>query len=227
VQELLKEFLLAGDYRPGDRLPTEAELGAAIGVSRSATREALRSLQALGIVDIRQGHGMQLRDMSLDGLAEGLAFWTMLSERDGTQAIRSIAYVRDALERSSISDVIGRHEPADIKQMEDAVAEMADRAAGGDYAPDADRRFHRALFHPLGNWVFTYVLDAFWDVSITITTARVERGGRFPRLTQNRPADIVANHRDILDAVRRGDEDAARLAIQRHFDNAAAPEDKA
>ena len=57
VADRLKTFILEGDLKPGDRLPTEAELATRFGVSRPSLREAIKSLEFLGIVEARRGRG--------------------------------------------------------------------------------------------------------------------------------------------------------------------------
>lgn len=211
VLELLQEFLLARNLRPGDRVPTEAELSTELGVSRNAIREALRALEVLGIVEIRHGQGMLLRQASLAGLTASLAFWGRLSVRDGVEALRPIAEVRDALETSLIGRVLGQHSEQNLHELVEAVAEMERLAAQGEHAPDADRRFHDVLYRPLDNWVLTYLLQGFWAAH-----AEVSAEADVPSLD---PGIVARQHRALLDAVMQRDPKAAVQAMNWHFDN--------
>lgn len=74
VKDLMKELILARGLRPGDKLPTEPEFAAELGVGRNAVREAVRSLETLGIIEVRHGYGMYLPDVSLATLSEGFRF---------------------------------------------------------------------------------------------------------------------------------------------------------
>ena len=212
VEELTKEFILLRNLRSGDKLPTEGELADELGVSRNTVREALRSLQALGIVDIRHGHGTYVRDIALTSLADSLTFWGRLSERDGLEGVQPIAEVREVLETNLIGVVIHLLQDSDLHEMDDSVQEMRTRAAKGLHASDADRRFHEILYRPLDNWVHFYLMRAFWDAYTAVSKDS-------PRPKRD-PAQIAQQHQDILDALKRRDAEAAQQAMTVHFDNA-------
>lgn len=211
VEELIKEYILSRDLRSGDKLPTEKELANELGASRGAVREAVSGLHSLGIIDIRHGLGMYVRDFALTGLADSLAFWGRLSQRDGLEAIKPIAEVRDVLETNLIGRVIDRLTAEDLLEMEKIIQEMRDLAGHGQHAPDADRRFHEALYRPLDNWVLVYLIRAFWDAYTAISTD-TEKPRRSPDF-------MVKQHEDILDALTRRDPEAARVAMSAHFNN--------
>jgi DNA-binding FadR family transcriptional regulator len=210
VLELTRALILDRYLRAGDRLPSEHDLAAEIGASRNSVREALRGLEAQGIVEIRHGSGIYLRDMTLAGLADILTFWGQLSERDGIETLRPIAQVREVLETNLVHDVVPLLTSDDLRTLSVIVRDMEARAEEGEYAADADRRFHDALYRPLDNWVLTYLLQAFWEAFANVNRPRDSRP----------PAEVVAQqHRDILEALKRRDADAAAEALHQHFDN--------
>jgi len=210
VLELTRALILDRHLRAGDRLPSEHDLAHELGASRNAVREALRGLEAQGIVEIRHGSGIYLRDMTLVGLTDILTFWGQLSERDGIETLRPIAQVREVLETNLVRDVVPLLTPDDLRTLSVIVRDMEARAEEGEYAADADRRFHDALYRPLDNWVLTYLLQAFWEAFANVNRSEHSR----------RPADVVAQqHRDILEALKRRDADAAADALRQHFDN--------
>lgn len=208
VEELLKDLLVDRGYRPGDKLPTELDFAAELQVSRNAVREALRSLQTLGVVEIRHGHGIYLSSVSLARISDGLSFWGRLLERDGEEVLGLIAEVRCALEVSLLPDAIERVTDTDIEEMTEAVQEIEKLAAQGKRALNADRRFHETLYRPLENWVLLGLLRAFWD-----STAQIVDSVR-PKL----PVDeAAAHHLAILDAVKQRDTEKAVAAMKVHF----------
>lgn len=207
VEQLVKEVIIHRGYQPGDKLPTELEFAAELGVSRNAVREAMRSLQALGILEIRHGHGLFLSAASLPRVADGLEFWGRVLTED-TSVVQRVAEIRDRLESSLVVDVVGRLGDDDIAEMREALAEMAEATSRGERALDADRRFHEVLYRPLDNWVLISLLRALWDAmrGVAATTEPA-----FP-LT-----DIIDHHQRILDAVVAEDRDAAAAAMHAHF----------
>lgn len=214
VKDLMKELILARGLKPGDKLPTEPEFAAELGVGRNAVREAVRSLQALGIIEVRHGYGMYLPDVSLATLSEGISFWSRLSLRDGLEALRPIAEVRSVMETSLITHVVGRLSDGDLAEMAAQVQTMAERASHGQRSMDADRRFHEILYRPLDNWIMIGLLRAFWDSYSEIDSAADWEAS---------PEEIVKQHRQILTALRKRDEAAAVRAMERHFRPVLAP----
>ena len=210
-EDVLKEYILSRNLRPGDRLPPEHDLAVELGASRNVIREALRALQALGIVDIRHGIGVYIQEATLSSLTDSLTFWSRIAARDGLEALYPIAEVREVLEVNLLDRVIGAHSEADLADLQAAVDEMRAAAAAGSYAPEADGRFHELLYRPLGNWVLIFLIRAFWD-------AFDEIARNSPR-TRRPPQEIAEQHAAILDALRCGDQAAARAEMVRHFDN--------
>lgn len=207
VEDLLKDLIVGRHFGPGDKLPTELEFADELGVSRSTVREALRSLRALGIVEIRHGYGLYVAETSLARLADGLSFWSRLFERDGQEVVQLIAEVRRVLECQLIGEVIGKQSEEDFRDMSEAISEIASEADRGARAFDADRRFHEALYRPLENWILVALLRAFWDS----TAELLDVAPAFPL------GQIAAQHQRILDALQQADRIGAIAAMEDHF----------
>ncbi|CAN5350870.1 hypothetical protein BH11ACT1_BH11ACT1_01560 [soil metagenome] len=94
----IKNLILLGRLRPGDPLPTETELSASLGVSRSSVREAIRTPVALDIVEVRHGRGTFVGQLSLAPLVEGLVFRGVLSPGDNLSSLREVVEVRIGLD---------------------------------------------------------------------------------------------------------------------------------
>ena len=86
VARLLLDYLLAGNVRPGTRLPSERRLAEELGVGRSVVREALKSLGLLGLVEVRQGDGTYLRRIESDLLPRVIE-WGLLLGREGSDGL--------------------------------------------------------------------------------------------------------------------------------------------
>jgi DNA-binding FadR family transcriptional regulator len=210
VQEAVKKLILARRLGTGDPLPTESELMEELGISRNSVREALKALQAVGIVEIRHGFGMFVGRMSLTGLVDELAFHSRISLQDERNQLGYLIEVREILESGLVQQLIDRHGGADLSAAAAVMARMEAEAETGDVSPETDRLFHDVLYRPLGNPLVGQLLGAFWDVFHQL---RDDLGPH----TEG-PADVVRRHRDIYTAVVNGDKAAAATAMRAHFD---------
>ena len=209
VQEAVKEIILERGLTAGDPLPTESELMAHLGIGRNAVREALKALQAVGIVDIRHGFGMFVGRMSLSGLVDELAFHSRISMRE----LGHLIEIREILETGLAQRLIETG-AGDLAGIAEVMARMEAEAAVGAISPETDRRFHDVLYRPLGNPLVGQLLGAFWEVYHQL---RDELG-----TPDETPADVARRHRDICDAVLAGDRARAATAMRAHFEGVRA-----
>ncbi|OKI87589.1 FadR/GntR family transcriptional regulator [Micromonospora sp. CB01531] len=210
AREAVKSLILDRRLGVGDPLPTESELMRELGISRNSVREALKALQAVGIVEIRHGFGMFVGPMSLGGLVDELAFHGRVTPADGGHHLTHLMQIREALESGLVMQLIDRRGDCDLASAVDVLARMAEEAEVGTVSPETDRLFHDVLYAPLGNPLVGQLLGAFWDVYHQL---RLDLG-----TPVEPPAEVVRRHRVIYDAVVAGDREAALTAIQAHFD---------
>lgn len=210
TERLLKELILERRLAPGDPLPTEAELMELFGVGRVSVREALKSLQAVNVVEIRRGYGTFVGSLSLAPFAEGLAFRAAVRHGRGEPGLLELMKVREALEAGLVGAVAAGVPAEDIGVLRALVAEMEAEAAGGGVARATDRAFHLALYAALDSHLLSEVLDAFW-AAMDRVREDFDDGHQDPVVT-------CAQHREIVDAVAAGDGDRAVRAMRTHFD---------
>ncbi|MEK8228540.1 GntR family transcriptional regulator [Oerskovia sp. M15] len=129
--EQIKEYILRAHLRPGDVLPTEAELCSFLGVSRSNVREAIRTLAALDIVEVRHGYGTFVGQLSLKPLVEGLVFRGVLIPGDDFSALREVVEVRQALDISMADQIVAEMAGSRNPELERLVGEMERKARAG------------------------------------------------------------------------------------------------
>ncbi len=211
IQERIKKLIIDRRLAPGAPLPTETELMTLLGVSRNSVREALKALQAMGIVEIRHGFGTYVGPMSMAPVTEGLAFRTVAGHYRGEDSLLQLLELREAVETGLVARLAGQVPEADLAELDELVARMAAEAADGAVRADTDRAFHAALHRGLGNRLLSEVLDAFWEAFHRVRTDLAGLGAD-PRVTHRQHADILA-------AVRDGDARRAEQAVRRHFDN--------
>lgn len=197
--EKIKEMIVSGALRPGDRLPKESELAAELGLSRNSLREAVRALSLIRILDVRQGDGTYVTSLDPQLLLEAMSF-VVDFHRDDT--VLEFLAVRRILEPAATAMAAARIEDAEL----DALAAQLD-ALGPDPSVEelvaCDLEFHRRIVRSAGNSVLCSLLDG---LSGPTTRARVWRG-----LTQEDAVSrTLHEHRAILAALRDRDGEAAR-----------------
>lgn len=199
--EQLRAFVLA---RPGDdELPSEAELGERLGVSRTVLREAMKHLQAQGLVVLAQGKRARVRPADPQAAIESLD--ALLRRSEGS--LLHLVEVRRPLEAEIVELAARRATPAALAEAEAAI-DAQEAAATLEARIDADLRFHRALARATGNPVFVLLLDAL---------AGLMRASRRKSLGKHGNRIPVDHHREILAAIRRRDPARARAALLAHL----------
>ncbi|MFB0619705.1 FadR/GntR family transcriptional regulator [Streptomyces sp. AGS-58] len=209
LQEQIKKLIVDQRLPSGAPLPTEPELMRLLGVSRNSVREALKALQAVGIVEIRHGFGTYVGAMSFAPMIEGLAFRTVAGHRRGEDSLLQLLELREAVETGLVSRLAGRLPEADLTALDALVDRMEREAAEGAGLAATDRAFHATLYRGLDNVLLGEVLEAFWDAFHRVQRDLVDLP-QDPRVT-------CRQHREILDAVRSGDSLRAERAIRDHF----------
>jgi DNA-binding FadR family transcriptional regulator len=202
VQERIVALIHDRQLPPGAALPTEPQLMDLLGASRNTIREAIRALRTLGIVEIRHGFGTFVGRAPLDILSPSLAFRIRSQPGRDVRALHDLVEVREVLETGLIGDVATSASEARIAALDALVTAMA-RDSG------ADRAFHALLYEARGNELVLQLIGLFWDVYHQVEPVLGP--------PEDRAADIVANHRRIVDALRARDPDAAREAMRLHF----------
>jgi GntR family transcriptional repressor for pyruvate dehydrogenase complex len=201
VAEQITAWIRADGLTPGDRLPPERELAQRLGVSRATLSQALVALEVIGVVTVRHGDG------------------TVLAESPGprriVEAIRAHAHrlpeiidTRDALETKIAALAAERRTADDLARIDEAIAEMARDVEAGGRGVEGDERFHGAVTAAAHSLLLARLMDEIRDL---IRETRIES------LSQpGRPADSLAGHRAIADAIRSGDPEAAADAMHAH-----------
>ncbi len=195
----IKEMIVSGDLRPGDRLPREADLADRLGLSRNSLREAVKALSLIHVLDVRQGDGTYVTSLQPSLLMGAMEFVVDFHQDD---TVLQFLEVRRIIEPAATAMAALRMSDEDIVALRAQLAAIAEAPSIDDLVA-ADMEFHRTIANGSGNPVIGSLLD-----SLTGPTqrARVWRG-----LTQTDAVErTMAEHHAIVDAIAAREPDVAR-----------------
>lgn len=209
VTERIKSYILQNHLRPGDPMPTEPELCQALGASRSSVREAVKTLRALDIIEVRHGHGTYVGELSMSSLVESLTFRSMLSSHDDFASLEEIVNVRQLLEQGLAASIVNAFNDELHKSLNELVEEMRELAERNESFLEQDRAFHMQLMSTLNNRLVTELVGAFWEGHAIVT----------PMLDGDvaDTQETVTAHAVIVDAAARGDIPGFVQAVADHY----------
>ncbi|HTW97539.1 MAG TPA: FadR/GntR family transcriptional regulator [Acidimicrobiales bacterium] len=209
LQSSICDYIFENALRPGDPLPPEGELAELFGVSRNSLREAVKSLQVLGVLDSRAGSGLFVREFSFDPIVERLPYAILVDHRD----LSDLLDVRRILEVGMAGRVIELRTQSQVQRLHELIEEWRgalarDRTA---YPAHLDRAFHEVLVGEAQNELVGKLLDMFWQV--------FNRASALEQLVAPRsPSATFKVHIPILEAMARGDESALCASLLAHYE---------
>lgn len=203
VAEELQGRILSGEWKQGEKLPTEFELIELLNVGRGTVREAVKVLVARNILEIRRGNGTYV--VENPGQVEdpfGFAFYT-----DRIQLARDLCEARLLLEPDIASLAAKRATDEEIADIEVYCQKVEDLIARGEPHMEADVEFHKAVAAASHNQVIASVVPV------------IQKGvSVFVEVTNSSLTDMtVKTHRQLTDAIARHDANAAYAAMREHL----------
>jgi GntR family transcriptional regulator, transcriptional repressor for pyruvate dehydrogenase complex len=210
----LLEALLGGRYAAGEKLPTQRALAADLGVTMSSVREALKRLEQMGLLDVRHGSAMRVRDWREHG---GLDVLTHLLFRGGALDAGVLGAILEA-RALMLRELAGLAAARRSDEQADRLADLAQRFAATQHPYDAARvdfAFFTEVARAAGNLVFELILNAIRELYLAHL-------GAVP--VTARPAELAPLYARIARAIDRRDGNRARAAA---FDLASAQSEQA
>jgi GntR family transcriptional regulator, transcriptional repressor for pyruvate dehydrogenase complex len=201
------ERLILKRLQPGDKLPSERELAETLGVSRSSIRDAIRSLELMGMVEPRQGAGTIVLEISTDSLVNPLA--NALKRKE--ELVGELLDFRKMLEPPLAARAATHASQDEIAEMEEILDRQEKKLRRGESAIAEDSEFHYSIALASRNSVVFKVLDTLMDLLRDTRERSLQIHGR--------PEKSLAGHRKILSAIKRHDAEAAKAAMRRHIED--------
>jgi len=184
-------------------LPTERELSAQLGVSRSVVREATKRLESQGLIEIHHGLGIKAVDKLHKPLNGSLAL--LIPDED--ERLRQLNETRMAIEPESARLAAEHATAAQLRELR-RIHQQLVAAPDNDAAIAADMAFHRALAEAGGNQIFRLILDSLADLGLASRRRTIGRVGK---------QTAIEHHAAILVKVEKRDGSAAAAAMRRHL----------
>lgn len=196
VSELLAA-IRAGQFAPGDKLPSERELAEAFHVSRVSVREGLRILELLEQIVVRQGKGSYVRSPEVRPGGALLRHWLLAHQEE----VLELLEVREALETKAAASAAERA----------VVISLPDQPEEADITSlvQADIDFHNSIADASGNVVLASLIKELNGVL---------EESRFAMFAlPERPFISQTDHKRIVEAIERRNPDAAEIAMREHI----------
>ncbi len=206
----IKKLISDGDLGPGQKIPSERDLAAELGVSRPSVREALMVLEALGFLESRQGGGTYVRPLGDVIMPDPLT--DMIKHRD-PMMLHALTEVRSGLESWSAYLAAKRAKTSEIEHLRELYASMVEHAKKGQWSATLDIKFHLTIASASHNSLQVHILHTIQELfQTTIMVALEDFYSKEGHIEQ-----LLSQHREILEAIEARNPELARSRMQQHL----------
>ena len=210
IAQQIQRLIVDGTLKPGDRLPPERELAERFGVARSSVRDAIRTLEFVGLVVPRHGEGTVVADVSPEAVVTPIAS-VLLRKRE---LIGELLDVRKMIEPPLAARAAVRATEEDVARLEDVLRRQREKMLRGESTVEEDTEFHYLVAFAAKNSVVRSVLDVLMGLLRETRALSLQ--------TRGRPQRSLAGHRRVLEAIKRHDPEAAERAVREHVEEIEA-----
>jgi GntR family transcriptional repressor for pyruvate dehydrogenase complex len=200
-------MIQSGRLQPGDRLPTERELAASLGVSRNSLREAIRALVLMNIVHSRQGDGTYVSSLKPELLVKPINFILSIDP----ESIFDLFEIRRILESGAAHLAAERISEPELCELHKCLEDLKAHVDKPKRFLEADVSFHGTIIRAARNSLLTSLMESIKSLALDSRKRTVE-------ITKVR-RHTVLDHEAIYEALRRRDGEGARAAMIAHLTN--------
>lgn len=206
IVEQIQGRIVRGELRAGDRLPPERALAVSFGASRTAVREALKTLAQMGLIEMAPGRGTTVADNTLHAMRSSLGLMMRVNELHGSA---SLVELREIIEPEIAALAATRAEAEHLAALHEAVEAMDQALSNASEYIRADNLFHRTLALATRNPLILSLVDSIVDL-LSEQRAHIFEVDGGPERGQ-------VYHKALLAAIERRDAEAAREAMRAHL----------
>lgn len=210
VAEALLEMIKSGQLKPGDRLDSVEQLATSFQVGRSAIREALSALRAMGLIEIKHGEGTFVKSFDANQIFFPLSIAVLMNKEDVVHLLE----VRKILESGNIVLAARNRDERDLRELENILQEMKAEQGNGEIGEKADYRFHKAIATATHNPLLSALLEQVSGLMME-TQRETRRIGLFSQ--QKTSERLYEEHARIYAAIESRDEEEAQRAMLDHL----------
>ena len=212
IVKQLRGLIFSGKLQPGEKLPPERELAKSLNVSRPPLREALNTLQGMGIIEIQQGNRSFVRPITTRSIYDPLVSYS----KESSQNILQVFEVRKYLDIGAVSLAAERATPQQIMKLEKLVGQLEGDLKKGRLGAKPDLDFHMEIVRITGNHVYHHLVSTVYD--LLQEEYRIAWGGIF-----NNPESktvLLEQHKKIVSAIKMNNPQEGRRSAREHLDYA-------
>jgi GntR family transcriptional repressor for pyruvate dehydrogenase complex len=209
VADQLMKFISDGMVKMGDRLPSERELAEQMGVSRASVREALQQLEMQGMIEIVHGGGSVVRNITGQEIRKTIELFL---ERDPKRVLE-LAELRAFMEAWAAREAARNRTDAELETIRGYLEEMERDFEKGQIRYDVDFKYHTEIASATHNTIYLHLIDNIYNLinySIKIHHEEVFTG-------RDDQEKILNHHRNVFNAIRDRNPDAAEVAMKEHL----------
>ena len=188
----LKSLIFEGKLKPGEKLPSERELAKSLNVSRVSLREALNTLQGMGLLEIQHGNRSFIRPITTRSVYDPLVSFSKSSPAN----ILKVFEIRKYLEIGAVSLAAERATDNEIKQLEKILEEMEEDLEKNRLGAKSDIDFHLIISRTTHNWAYINLMETLYD--LLQEELRIAWGGVF--VEKDKRKMLFQQHKNIFDA---------------------------
>ena len=209
VLERLLRLISDGNLKPGDAMPSERELMERFGVGRPAIREAMQSLANMGLVSISHGERARVQELTAQSIMRQVDLSAHIMLQRSSSSLEHLKAARLFFERGMVREAAARAKAEDVAMLRAIVAEQRAALGKAEAFMAADMRLHTQIAAISGNPIFVSVSEAMLGWLKAYHTELLIWSGK--------ETHTLAEHALIIDAIERGDAEAAEAAMMKHL----------